>query len=226
MFGSNGSGNGLMGLFIFLFFLVLLILLAWIWFWNQGQGKRNVNLRGVAQNTGLIERYWLDRITYLRMLWIEQVASSSATNETITQIVNIRGQISQGYRLTFGERAGKSVDQYLEAKDKTIASIFKSIQLNLPYDSQVQTLGTINDGLADALTKPIGANADKNVVKKYLQDTDDATIQQAVLYVRRDYKGSMAAFDKGRASAAEMNKYLSGLIINQAVSLSSVGSVV
>lgn len=181
-----------------------------------------MNVRGVVQNTGLIELYWVDRLTYLRLLWTEQSVGSSASNETITQLVNVRERISQGYKVTFGETAGKRVNQYLEAKDKTIASIFKSIQLNLPYDSQLSTLGTVNDGLADALSKPLGVNVDKNVIKKYLQDMDESTISQASLYVRRDYKGSMAAFIEGRSSIADMNKYLGGRIVDQAVSLSSV----
>ena len=164
-----------------------------------------------------MRKLWEDHITWTRLFIVDAAAELPEKQATTDRLLQNQVDIGNAIKTYYGNDAGEKLTTLLKTHITTAAELVTAAKVNDKARTEdAKTRWTANaDEIANFLAGANPKNWPADDVKKMMHDHLDLTTQEATAQLNKDWKGSIAAYDKVHEQILHMADSLTDGIANQ-----------
>lgn len=173
----------------------------------EPSGKLQVDMR----------KLWDDHVSWTRMFIVSAASNLPDKGSTLERLLKNQEDIGTAIKPFYGDTAGRKLTELLKDHIRIAGEVVDAAaKSDNPRVEDASKRWKANaDQIATFLSGANPAHWPVADLKQMLRDHLDLTTQEATAYLRKDWKGSIEAYDKARDQALMMADALSSGIMKQ-----------
>jgi hypothetical protein len=164
-----------------------------------------------------MRKLWEDHITWTRLFIVSAAADLPDKQATTDRLLQNQTDIGNAVKTYYGNEAGDKLAALLKTHITTAAEVVAAAKANdkAKQDEANKRWSTNADEIAAFLSTANSKNWPADGLKNMMHEHLDLTTQEAAAQLGKDWKGSIAAYDKVHDQILKMADMLSDGIVKQ-----------
>jgi hypothetical protein len=164
-----------------------------------------------------MRKLWEDHVSWTRMYIVSATSNLPDKGPTLDRLMKNQEDIGNAIKPFYGDTAARKLTDLLKEHIRIAGEVVDAAAKsdNPRVEDAAKRWNANGDQIATFLSGANPAHWPVNDLKKMLRDHLDLTTQEATAYIRKDWKGSIEAYDKAREQVLMMADALSSGIMKQ-----------